>query len=152
MKYVLVVALLFLFACSSKDPFKRMGKLSGIWQTDTGEGILYEEWTKSRNNIMYGKSYMVDSGDSLVFERIELVKRDSGIFYIPVVKDQNKDLPVSFRMTNATDSSFVFENRNHDFPQRIIYRFVTNDSIVARIEGDVKGAQRSMEFYYRRVQ
>lgn len=50
---------------------------------------------------------------------------------------------------NATMA--VFENPNHDFPQRIIYRLVTVDSLVARIEGRIDGKERSSDFPYRRA-
>lgn len=151
MKYLFCAVVLFVAACSSKDDFGKLARLSGLWQTDTGEGILYEEWSKEKNGTMYGKSYMLNGADSMVFERISLTRLDSGMYYIPTVKEQNKELPVPFRMISANDSSFVFENTRHDFPQRIIYRFVNRDSIVARIEGDVKGEQRSMEYSFRRV-
>lgn len=151
MKYLLLVASLFFVACSSNDPYKKMNRLSGLWQTDTGEGMLYEEWSKSSGNTMYGKSYMVEGTDSTVFERVELSKKDSGIYYIPTVRDQNQRKPVYFKLITSNDSAFIFENKQHDFPQRIIYRFVNEDSLVARIEGDVKGEARSLDYFYRRV-
>lgn len=151
MKYIILVAVIFIASCSTKDTYKKLDRLSGLWQTDTGEGMLYEEWTKEHNNVMYGKSYMVEGTDSTVFERVELAKKDSGVYYIPTVKDQNGSQPVYFKMISSNDSSFTFENKLHDFPQRIIYRFVTNDSLVARIEGDVKGSLQYQEYFYSRV-
>jgi len=151
MRYLAVIIALFFVACATNDPYKKMNRLSGLWQTDTGEGILYEEWSKSNNGVMLGKSYMINGADSIVFERVELAKKDSGIYYIPTVKDQNESRPVYFKMISSNDSAFTFENKLHDFPQRIIYRFVTNDSIVARIEGNVKGSLQYLEYFYSRV-
>jgi hypothetical protein len=151
MRYIILFFALFFAACSSNDPYKKLDRLSGLWQTDTGEGLLYEEWTKSDNNVMHGKSYMINGSDSMVFERVELSKKDSGVYYIPTVKDQNQSRPVYFKLISSNDTAYTFENKAHDFPQRIIYRFVGNDSIVARIEGDVKGSLQYQEYFYSRV-
>ena len=51
----------------------------------------------------------------------------------------------------ATDSTVVFENRTHDFPQRVGYRKVGADSLLAWIEGERNGRTRRIEFPYRRV-
>jgi hypothetical protein len=140
-----------LAACSSKDPFTKLEKLSGLWQTNNSETDLYEQWSKAKGNTMYGKSYTMNGTDSIVYERVEIRKEGEDVFYIPTVKDQNNNQPVSFKLVSSTDSSFTFENKQHDFPQRVIYRFVGKDSLVGRIEGNNKGEDQSQEFYYRRV-
>jgi hypothetical protein len=46
----------------------------------------------------------------------------------------------------------VFENPAHDFPQRIIYRRLSPDSLVARIEGPgPNNTTRGIDFPMRRV-
>jgi hypothetical protein len=154
MKQLLPFILLgLLAACNSKDPFRRFDKLSGVWQAHNSETYLYEEWSKAKKNsmTMYGKSYTLNGTDSIVYERVELRQKGEDVFYIPTVRDQNNSQPVPFKLIFSTDSSFTFENRQHDFPQRVIYRFVGNDSLVGRIEGMNKGEEMSQEFYYHRV-
>ncbi len=56
-----------------------------------------------------------------------------------------------FPATALTDSSVTFANPSHDFPQRILYRKVGADSLVARIEGDQGGQVRGMNFPMKRV-
>lgn len=56
-----------------------------------------------------------------------------------------------FPASEVTDSSVVFENAEHDFPQRIGYRRVGGDSLVAWIEGTAGGKARRVEFPYRRA-
>ncbi len=52
-----------------------------------------------------------------------------------------------------TDSSAVFSNPDHDFPQRIIYlRGADGDSLWARIEGEIGGSAREAHFRYGRVE
>lgn len=145
------IAFTLIVCCSSHDdPFKNLDKLTGLWTMNTDQGPLYEEWSRQINNSMYGKSYMINGNDSIVLELVELKKQGDSVVFEPIVKGQNNEKPVSFKLVN-TDTAFIFENKNHDFPQRVIYKFIGNDSIVARLEGKKDGQEGSVEFYYSRV-
>ena len=56
----------------------------------------------------------------------------------------------TFTAREAGDS-VVFSTPAHDFPQRVGYRRVGADSLVAWIEGERNGRTRRIEFLYRRV-
>ncbi|HEX7940911.1 MAG TPA: DUF6265 family protein [Gemmatimonadaceae bacterium] len=51
----------------------------------------------------------------------------------------------------ANEDSVVFELPEHDFPQRVAYRRAGRDSVLAWVEGTIRGATRRFEFPYRRV-
>jgi len=55
-----------------------------------------------------------------------------------------------FLSREITDSSVVFENAEHDFPQRVGYRR-SESGVAAWIEGTVKGQMRRIDFAYTRV-
>ena len=57
----------------------------------------------------------------------------------------------TFLSTGITDTSIVFENRTHDFPQRIGYERRGTDSLVAWIDGTMAGRTRRVDFRYRRA-
>jgi Domain of unknown function (DUF6265) len=59
--------------------------------------------------------------------------------------------PTSFTAVRVTVDELVFENRRHDFPQRIIYRRKQADRLIARLEGLREGTQRAFEYQLRRV-
>ncbi len=44
----------------------------------------------------------------------------------------------------------MFENPAHDFPQRVIYRRLGADAVTGRIEGQIGGQARSVDFPYKR--
>jgi hypothetical protein len=44
----------------------------------------------------------------------------------------------------------IFENPQHDFPQRVIYRR-DGESLFARIEGQMGGTQRAVEWRYKKA-
>lgn len=100
---------------------------------------------------MHGKSDFV-KGDSVIpFETIEVFKKDSSLFYEAKAAGQKDEKPVAFRMTSFSDSGFVAENPQHDFPKRISYRLVNKDSIHATIDGGPQMPDKKADFYYTRT-
>ena len=67
------------------------------------------------------------------------------------VPDQNNAQPVTFRLIPSEKGVFTFENKAHDFPQRITYSNPVKDSIHAWIEGMVDGKPKRVDFLYKRV-
>ena len=49
-------------------------------------------------------------------------------------------------------TSIVFENPTHDFPQRVGYRRVAADRMLAWIEGTESGKPRRQEFPLQRIE
>ena len=58
---------------------------------------------------------------------------------------------VSFTAAELTDSSVVFENAEHDFPQKIGYRKNGDNTVLAWIEGKREGQPLRIEYPYRQV-
>ncbi len=52
----------------------------------------------------------------------------------------------SFVMVKIADDEIVFENREHDFPQSIIYRLLSGFRLLGRIEGVIDGKAKSADF------
>jgi hypothetical protein len=101
-----------------------------------------------RGGLMLGMSRTV-RGDTLVeYEVLRLEERQDSLFYVanPVRQSQ-----AMFLATSSTDSTAVFENPHHDFPKKISYFLVGQDSLVARVEGELSGKHRALEFRYLRV-
>jgi hypothetical protein len=142
-----------IFSCNSASEkktsdyagLKKLDWLLGSWKNISDDGQLYEIWTKQNDSTYAGHGYMVANNDTVFSERISLEQRNSDLFYIPVVKQQNEGNPVSFKLV-SDKGEFTFENKEHDFPQRVIYKQVGMDSLYARIEGTDKGAFRKEEF------
>ena len=58
---------------------------------------------------------------------------------------------VVFPLLRLGETEVVFENPQHDFPQRVIYQLEGETKLRARIEGMRKGALRVIEFPMNRV-
>ncbi len=125
--------------------------LNGTWENKTARGSIYESWQKINDSVMTGRSYAIRNGDTLVFEQIRLVREQGQVFYIPVVKNQNGGLPVRFKLVAVSASGMVFENPEHDFPQRITYNRNSPDELVAEISGNRGGQEKKQRFPMQRV-
>jgi hypothetical protein len=154
----IIVLLFFAFSVStvnaqsySDKDFKPLYSLQGLWKMETGRGPIYEEWNKKDDQKLTGRSYRINNTDTVVMERIELYISGNEIVYSPTVSNQNNQQPVSFKLISNAGGRFVFENKEHDFPQRIIYNLVSNDAVHARIEGVRNGQERGSDFRYSRV-
>jgi hypothetical protein len=71
---------------------------------------------------------------------------DSGTYYSVNVRNQNLNDIVDFKLVSSTNRTFVFENKKHDFPQSITYQYKAPDTLIAWIEGFVKGEQKKETF------
>lgn len=146
------IAVLF-NACSSKktEKIQRAEWLIGTWESVTNEGSSFETWKKINDNEYFGKSYMVNGADTVVFETIRLVQENSDLFYVPKVKDQNNGQEVRFKGKIISQTQLVFENPEHDFPQMITYKKINADSLVAEISGTTNGKTEKQAFSLKRV-
>jgi hypothetical protein len=70
------------------------------------------------------------------------------LFYLPKVAEN--PYPVPFKLVSSENNRLVFENPGHDFPQRIIYTLHAADSLTATTAGLVDGADRSIDFHFKR--
>jgi hypothetical protein len=50
-----------------------------------------------------------------------------------------------------SDNEVVFENAQHDFPQRVAYKLEPDGKLAARIEGTRNGSLRVIDFPMSRV-
>jgi hypothetical protein len=87
-------------------------------------------------------------GDTLVeYEHVRIFERDGKLVYAAHPSGQE---PAEFVSTTLNDSTVIFENPGHDFPQRVAYHRLGSDSLAASVEGVSRGKQRTVSFPYER--
>ena len=122
--------------------------MSGDWQTPAGGRVQIDEhWTQSAGGSMLGMSRTVGADKTIEFEYLRIEQREDGIYYVahPKARCPGTD----FKLTRLSSSEAVFENPQHDFPKRIIYRKTSEDALTASI--DAGEGTKSMSFGYRRA-
>ena len=126
----------------------RLAWLAGCWEAASPQGTVEEQWMSPRGGSMVAMSRSVREGRVSGYELVVLRERDDGLVYQAHPSGQPS---AEFPMTRLGDSTVVFEDPAHDFPQRIGYRRVSADSLLGWIEGTAGGQERRIEFPYRRV-
>ncbi len=127
------------------------GWLLGEWQNTSSEGILTETWEKLNDSTYAGKSFFVIGKDTVSSEKIRLEQHGKTLLYIPTVKNQNNEEPISFVQTSSSTNQMIFENSKHDFPQLISYTQTNKTALVAEISGVVNGKKKSQSFPMQKV-
>ncbi len=123
-------------------------QLVGKWVDDPGEDstIFHEEWERLDARHYQGMGFVMLGNDTVSIELLSINLTDSGTFYGAEIPTQNEGKPVYFKLTSANDS-LVFENPQHDFPQRIVYQPQQPAGWVAFVSGNMQGEQRMMQFH-----
>lgn len=149
----MLVALIALSGCSDKDsgPSKldKIDWVLGYWEMVAPEGTVTESWIRTNDTVYSGVGKFSDSlGKILTTEEISIVLRNNELLYIPQVSDQNNGQPVTFKEVSFSDTMVVFENKGHDFPQRIVYVKQEQGKMLAYIEGEMNGETTRLEYPY----
>ena len=108
--------------------------MAGDWQTPSSNGRQVDEhWTAPLGGTMLGTSRTVAGGKTVEFEYLRIEERADGIYY---VAHPNARVPgTDFKLTKRAADQAVFENPQHDFPKRIIYRKNADGSMTASVDG-----------------
>lgn len=137
-------------ASEHSEKLKRADWLLGTWEGHVHETYITEIWEKGKD-AYWGRSYSIRGEDTTSSERIRLQQEGNILWYISVVKNQNEGKEVRFMLTSSDANQLVFQNPEHDFPKKIKYTRVTNDSLFAEISGFYQGEEHSEKFPMRRA-
>ena len=127
---------------------KDVAWLQGCWEDRSPQRTIEEQWMAPRGTNMIGMGRTV-RGDRLVdFELVVLREQDGALAYEAHPAGQPSAV---FIARTVSESTVIFENPQHDFPQRIGYQRKGPDALLAWVEGTDKGQARRVEFPYRRT-
>jgi hypothetical protein len=122
--------------------------IAGDWQTAPGGRRQIEEhWTAVAGGTMMGMSRTVAGDKTVEFEYLRIEQRAEGIYYVAHPKARCP--ATDFKLTKSSPTEAVFENPQHDFPKRIIYRKTGDDSLTANIDGGE--GSKAMTFSFTRM-
>ncbi len=138
----LVILLLIFFTSNLYSQTVFPDFLRGTWKMENQE--IYEHWDVLSEGKMKGFSYKMKNNKIVVSEYLDIFTQGSDIIYTASVLNQNEGLGIDFRMTQS-DSLFVFENPNHDFPRKISYQKRSDTEMFVQVsDGKEKGFSYTM--------
>ncbi len=122
--------------------------LAGKWEGREGTVRLEEYWMSPRGGVMPGLHRDLFAGGSAYFEYLRIAETDVGTIYY--VSRLGKE-PTAFRLIHSSKGKAVFENPDHEFPQRVTYRLDEEGALHVELSGTLFTEERSYEYVYRRA-
>jgi len=126
--------------------------LLGTWVNQKGNEYSQETWSRENDSTFTAYSFVEVNKKKVVFaETMALEQKDGMLILTVATANQNEQKPVAFTWVPSENGQFLFENKGHDFPQRIIYTNPAKDSLHAWIEGIENGEAKKIDFSFSRA-
>lgn len=148
----LILLLLLIVGSVARADAHQLAKLAwlgGCWKSDTAEAGSVEHWLPLAGGSMLGVSRTVKQGKTVAHEFMQIRAQPDGTVVFDAQPSGQQ--AATFAMLRITDTEVVFENLQHDFPQRIVYAIEDGGKLKARIEGLRNGSLRIIPFPMTRV-
>ncbi len=97
---------------------------------------------------MVGFGRTVKDGKTTAFEFMQVREANGSLTYMPQPGGGTR---VDFPLKDSFGERFTFENKEHDFPQRVIYERKGPGLLLAAIEGTYKGKEEREEYQMKKV-
>ena len=147
--FLVALALALSPAHGDEADLAKLAWLGGCWKSETAEPGSGEHWLPLAGGSLLGIGRTIKGGRTVEFEFLQIRAGEDGrITYFAQPSGQS---PAAFPLLRIGDTEVVFENLEHDFPQRVAYRLEGKTRLAARIEGTMGGKARTIEFPMTRV-
>lgn len=123
--------------------------LAGCWSAETDEPGSVEHWLPLAGGTMLGVGRTVKNGKTVAHEFMQIRADAQGQIVLIAKPDRKPE--ATFTMTVGAADAVTFENLQHEFPQRVMYRLLAGDRLAARIEGMRDGVLRGIDYPMRRA-
>lgn len=121
--------------------------LTGNWLATRDEATVEEAWLRPKANLMIGMNRTTTAQGEGYFEFMRIRWHIIGLTYTAWPQG---GAPTEFTLKEIGEHRVVFENLEHDYPQRVIYCLREGGQLSARIEGQVDGKLQSEEWHWTR--
>ncbi len=131
---ILILAMI-VGSCYQKTPDKyadMLHALEGEWQE--APGIGYREVWKKNSYGLKGEGFMHSGNSFSKIEDISIFIKDTTLVYGARVESQNEGRIILFSLKSHSDTSLVFMNEHHDFPNIIAYHLSTDTVLQVHVQ------------------
>lgn len=137
-------------ASQAQQPQRKLESLNwlaGCWQMTGSRTQIVEQWMQPAGGMMLGINRTVRDGRAVEYEFLRISEENGALVYTSIPSGQEK---TSFTLSGGSEGEFIFENKEHDYPQRIIYKS-QGGALLASIDGLMKGKFKKIDFPMQRV-
>jgi len=130
---------------------EKVAWLAGSWRMEKTGRVVEEQWMAPAAGVMLGMSRTVAKNRVVEFAFMQIREGPGGTLFF--VAQPSGDKVAAYQLLTLTDNEVVFENKEYDFPQRILYARQSDGSVLAAIEGPpaADDTRKRGEFKYQRV-
>jgi len=132
---LLIIFIILLWLCSCDQtpeyPWTDLRKLQGEWFDK--ERNYHEIWELKEDKLL-GTGMNIEYGDTIIREFLRIAKKENQTVYYAKPLDQNRGKWISFPLQKRKNHEFHFENRGHDFPNKIIYNILSDSLVTINVE------------------
>ena len=126
----------------------RLQWMRGRWVGEKDGVRMEEHWVGPLGGALLGLHGDVKAGRLVSWEFFRIDVSAEGVFYYASPRSAP---PTPFKLVELERRRVVFENKTHDFPQRVLYWLDGEGLLHARIEGTRNGASLSEEWAWTRT-
>jgi hypothetical protein len=136
-------------AAGESPPVAGLSWLQGTWTAEDGPLQMEEVWLAPKGGALLGMHRDVAGGKMVSFEFLRVAAgADGKLVYWASPRSRP---PVPFTLKESSEKRVVFENLEHDFPQRILYWLDAEDHLHARVEGPKDATEKAQEWVFLRA-
>ena len=130
----------------TKKDFKKLEWILETWErTNVRPGsTAFESWSKESKYQWTGLGVTMKGSDTSFVEKLSIEIKNDQIYYV-ALPSQNTE-PTYFKMTEISETGFISENPEHDFPKMISYE-LEGDKLTAIISD---GGDKKMGFVFKK--
>lgn len=121
--------------------------LEGTWRGRIGTRDFEARYTGPEGAVILSASKYSANGKPAGFEFERFAEKDGHVVLTPY--PDGRESPATFRLTELDQKTrrAVFENPKHDFPTKISYQRVAEDSLTILVSGPGKGGKENVIRY-----
>lgn len=149
--YYTLLLLLFASCAGKSESIDEIEWINGDWHAKVQGNEVFESWERENDSSWIGKSKFVKEGKTLFTELMSIRSRKNKLVFISAVSDQNDAEKITFTEANYEKNKIVFQNKTHDFPQKITYQKKNDQEMLAYISGDLNGKKERIDFNFKKV-
>jgi hypothetical protein len=117
--------------------------MAGHWAVEKDGTRTEEVWLAPAGGFLLGMGRTAPKTGRASFEFLRIEQRKGGPVY---VASPGGGATTDFPLVDFGERFVLFENPEHDFPQRIRYELTTAGELHARVSGTVVGKEESEEW------
>jgi hypothetical protein len=131
--------------------FKRLKNLKGNWEAKSDKGFIQEKWERTNDTVFEGKNYKIEHGVSILDEQLKIIFNKNEILFQVTIHYKNKGLPVTYKLAKIDGDKYIFENKDYEFPQQIVYQLKSSDKLAAYVNGTTEKGFKQLDFSFYRT-